>query len=356
MLVRQDQLAFLRGIAAAYVVVNHARAMFFVGGGRLIGHHPSVGNYLTVALLQLTAFGTEIVVLFFVLSGFAMAHSVSRSSSPSSFYLKRLIRIWPPYVAATLLAFGVGALIGVNVPLWHVIVYSDVATEATPQFWSLPYEVAFYAICPLALAGRRAVRWLACIAMAAAGVTLGLRGLALNPWPSFWPNLAGNELLFFAMGALAYHHFDRIPAVRPWGVSLVAAAAVMFAIGLRLWFGGPNMPGALAAAAATVLVLGNCPQRIPRWANLGSFSYSIYLYHFALLALLAWGLGKWGIDAAKIANPLAWTLAVPVVLCGCYVLYLVTEKPCNRLVATLRGRLPLQQQAQQLALPARRAA
>jgi len=340
MRIRQSQLDFLRGVAATYVVINHARGHFFIGGDKLIAAHPSALNYLIALALQATSLGAEMVILFFVLSGFAMAHSVSRSSSIPLFYTKRVIRIWPPYIAATLLAFAVGALIGVAVPLIRTLLYIEVATKVTPQFWSLPYEVVFYALCPFAVGRKRDLAWFAGVAAIGALATVAIHGIALNPWRSFFANFLGNEMLFFACGAAAYHYFERIPRVGPKTLAAVVAGAFVATIGFKGAFGGSNMLCNLSVIAATVLTIRNLPERIPAWMNLGAFSYSIYIYHFALMALLAWSVSRLGVDPMRITNPFAWMLVPPVIIAGCYLLYLFTERPCNRYLASLRRATP----------------
>ena len=340
MRVRQYQLDFLRGVAATYVLINHARGHFFIGGGKLLANHHGPLDYLTILLLQATSLGAEMVILFFVLSGFAMAHSVSRSSSIPRFYAKRVIRIWPPYIAATLLAFGVGLIIGTRLPLVQMLFYVGASTSLTPQFWSLPYEVLFYILCPLLVLGKRNVLWFALLAVMGTLATIVIKGLALNPWPSFFVNFLGNEMFFFACGALAYHYFDRIPVVRHWTLALALAAAFALTIVLKLAVGSSNILCNVVIIAATILTLKNIPEQLPRWANLGSFSYSIYIFHFALMALVAWIVSRFGVEPMKITNPFAWMLVPPIVLVGCYALYLVTEKPCNRIVASLRRPRP----------------
>jgi peptidoglycan/LPS O-acetylase OafA/YrhL len=336
--VRQYQLDFLRGVAATYVVINHSRGDFFMGGQRLLAHHhPGLRDYLTILLLQATSLGTEMVILFFVLSGFAMAHSVSRSSSVPMFYAKRVIRIWPPYIAATLLAFAIASIAGFDFPLLQVAFYLHPHTRVTAQFWSLPYEVVFYVLCPLVVAGRRNAMLFAIVALAGLLATVALRGVILNPWGSyFFLNFLGNEMFFFACGAMAYWHFDRIPIVSPRTLGLAVAGAFVLTAAVKFVIHDSNMLSCLVVIATTILALRNMPEKLPKWANLGSFSYSIYIYHFALLVLLSWGLSRFGIDSKAIRNPFIWMLVPPVLIGGCYLLYLVTEKPCNRIVASLR--------------------
>jgi peptidoglycan/LPS O-acetylase OafA/YrhL len=346
--VRQYQLDFLRGVAATYVVINHSRGDFFVGGQRLLAHHhPGILDYLTILLLQATSLGTEMVILFFVLSGFAMAHSVSRTSSVPMFYAKRVIRIWPPYLAATLLAFAVASIVGFQFPLLQVAFYVHPETRVTGQFWSLPYEVVFYALCPLVVAGRRNSTLFAILASLGLLLTVALKGLSLNPWGQhFFLNFFGNEMFFFACGAMAYWYFDRIPMVSHRTLGLVVAGAFVLTAVLkfvlsavfRLAIGDSNILCTLVVIAATILTLRNIPEKLPKWANFGSFSYSIYIYHFALIVLFSWSLSRFGIESTTIRNPFIWMLVPPPLIGCCYLLYLVTEKPCNRIVASLRKR------------------
>jgi peptidoglycan/LPS O-acetylase OafA/YrhL len=329
--VHQTQLDFLRGLAATYVLINHARGAFFIGGEKLLASSHSPLDYLSVAMLQLTSLGAEAVILFFVLSGFAMAHSIEHSGSAGQFYLRRIIRIWPPYVAATLFAALIAGVVGKPFNALAVAFYQNASTPVTPQFWSLPYEVAFYVLCPLILRGR--IAWLAAVSAAAAVATVIGAGPMLNPWSSFSLNFLGNELPLFLIGAAAYRHFDRIPLVTRWPFAGLAGAAFVAVAGLKLLLAGSNLLGNLIVAGMTVLAIRNLPDRAA--FNFGRFSYSIYLYSYALIALAAW-LVRPVIDASTIRDPFLWSLVVPPVLAICFLLYWLTERPCCVLLAKLR--------------------
>lgn len=331
--VRQEQLDFLRGIAATYVVINHVRGHFFVGGKALLAGHPSWTDYLAVAALQFTSFGQEMVILFFVLSGFAMAHSVQHSSSVQRFYLKRILRIWPPYIAAVVLAALVGLMIGAPINPWPMLFYVHASTPLTPQFWSLPYEVVFYALCPFVMLRRRWFFWVAALATIA---TLLSKGPLLNPWRAFPLDFLGNEMLLFAIGALAYRNYQHIPEVSRRALLLVVAIAVPVVWAFRYLSGDSNLVGDIIVTGVTVLAIRNLPDRIPKWANLGFFSYSIYIFHFALMAVLMWAFWRFGIDVRKATNPFLWPLAVPPILLGCFALYWATERISNGWVRSLR--------------------
>lgn len=331
MFVRQRQLDFLRGFAATYVVVNHARGALFVGGDKLLAVDRSPAAYLAVGALQLTSLGAEMVILFFVLSGFAMAHSIAHTSSVRRFYLRRLIRIWPPYIAATILAFLVARLVGGSFDLAKTLFYLDAPASTAPQFWSLPYEVAFYCLCPVILAPR--VSWLLPLAAVATFASLLIKGPLLNPWHVFPLDFFGCELILFAIGAWAYRNYERLPVVRLRYILPLLLAAVWAA---KMMLGGSNMVSTLLMALIAVLTIRNLPEHIPNWANFGRFSYSIYIYHYALLVLIVWLFSRHGINLSLSTNPVMWMLAVPPIVGACYLLYLVSERPCNLVVAGLR--------------------
>ena len=331
MFVRQRQLDFLRGFAATYVVVNHARGALFVGGDKLLAADRSPMAYLTVGALQVTSLGAEMVILFFVLSGFAMAHSIAHTSSVRRFYLRRMIRIWPPYIAATLLAFLVARVVGGPFDLGKTLVYLDAPASTAPQFWSLPYEVAFYCLCPIILSAR--VRWLLPFAAVATLASILMKGWLLNPWHFFPLDFLGCELILFAIGAWAYRNYERLPVVRLRYLLPLLFAAVWAA---KMMLGGSNMISTLLMALIAILTIRNLPEHIPNWANFGRFSYSIYIYHYALLVLGVWAFSNQGINLSQSSNPVLWMVAVPPIIGACYLLYLVSERPCNLLVASLR--------------------
>lgn len=338
--VTQQHLDFLRGAAAFFVVLFHARGAFFIGTREWLANDPSPLRYAGAAALQLTQFGIECVVLFFVLSGFAMAHSIKHSRSTRRFYLKRVIRIWPPYLAATMLGFIVGIVIhapdaGRN--LLALAFYVDPRSTTTPQFWSLPYEVVFYVLCPFILATAPRVRWLFAVSIVFALAYVVLVSPIINQ-SNFIVNFLGVTLFFFGCGALAYHQLHHVPRLRPRTLGAVAVVLLALTWTIRAFVGDVSFWSNLPIVALAVLAIRNVPPRLAalKSINFGYFSYSIYIFHYALIALLAWAVRQWGIEPRAITNPFVWMIAVPPVLACCWLLYLVTEKPCNRIVASLR--------------------
>ena len=306
--INQDKLDFLRGVAAFYVVLNHTRGSFWIGGKTLLAIDPTPLNYVMTILLQFTALGQEFVVLFFVLSGFAMRHSLTHSKSNGRFYLKRILRIWPPYIIAVMFALVCETMTSgsaVRNAFARMLVYVDVSTPMTPQFWSLPYEIVFYALCPLILTGSRRVLYLAAVAAIASVATLLLKGPLINPFDSFFANFVGNELLFFACGAIAYDNLHRIPSMTPKYVTILSICALIIALMAKIALGGSNMLSNIVMIVMTILI-----------------------YAFR----------QRGIDPLAIQNPFAWMTLIPIILGICFLMYVVSERWSNRLVARLRTR------------------
>lgn len=341
--INQDKLDFLRGVAAFYVVLNHTRGSFWIGGKTLLAIDPTPLNYVMTILLQFTALGQEFVVLFFVLSGFAMRHSLTHSKSNGRFYLKRILRIWPPYIIAVMFALVCETMTSgsaVRNAFARMLVYVDVSTPMTPQFWSLPYEIVFYALCPLILTGSRRVLYLAAVAAIASVATLLLKGPLINPFDSFFANFVGNELLFFACGAIAYDNLHRIPSMTPKYVTVLSICALIIALMAKIALGGSNMLSNIVMIVMTILLVRNLPDKITgmRWLNIGFFSYSIYIFHYAIIAVFIYAFRQRGIDPLAIQNPFAWMTLIPIILGICFLMYVVSERWSNRLVARLRTR------------------
>ncbi|ESW80508.1 acyltransferase [Mesorhizobium sp. C280B] len=354
-------LDFLRGIAAVYVVVNHTRGAFFRGGEKVIAEattaHLGIYDYVALSLLQLTSLGTEFVILFFCVSGVAMAHSISESTNVTRFYTKRIIRIWPSYAAAVVLA-GVACWVFTAISptntfsnncittfcsakaIGEMLIYAKTSTILTPQFWSLPYEVIFYAFCPILLTTRRrvtAVLGLSVVFTIAGGLVFGI---GLNPSSSIFVNFLICALFWFMCGAAAYHFIDRVPSLSPSTFYLVSVIALAAAFGLKKIVGGSNAFSSLVIVIFAVNCVRNIPPSLAsiKLLNWGFFSYSIYIFHYIFIAAISFILStSYGIEKTDIHNYFAWLAAIPPVLLACWILYYCVEKHCNDFLSRLRS-------------------
>lgn len=164
----------------------------------LIGHAADDGLYQGRYFLY--GLGHEAVMVFFVLSGLVIASTTVRQGrSLRSFTIARLARIYPVVIPAIILSFGLYGLAG-----WLGINDADWAQDPNYSFttlfgsllflneswnsgmilpwnfpyWSICYEVFYYALFACLVFGRGVWRWLFFIAFA---LVAGPRVLALAP-------------------------------------------------------------------------------------------------------------------------------------------------------------------------------
>ncbi|ASW00125.1 acyltransferase family protein [Paraburkholderia aromaticivorans] len=230
-----NSLTSLRFFAAAMVVVFHTRREFGYFG---------LADHLAL---------TQAVSLFFVLSGYILAHTHRTITSRSDlfiFYLKRFARIWPLHLAGAaaalwLIHFEGGSVRGedaiLNVLLLHAW-SSDITTyfSLNGVSWSLSDEAFFYAVFPL-LIWRVNATWvvkLAATVLVTAAMLLAFKnmGRPLMLWSAYISPIT--RLSEFMMGIAAYQLRGKLRSVIEggWrasaleiGTALIVASAIWVA-------------------------------------------------------------------------------------------------------------------------------
>lgn len=311
----------LRGLAAVSVVAAHCWLLAWHGDPHWRAHLP-----------ELPFNGGGGVDLFFVISGFIMVHATrhlhARVDRRWLFILRRLIRVVPLHwivTACCLIWFAwkgprpdatLAALSFVFVPfsadggLVHVV-------PINPPAWTLGFEMLFYALFALCLAGSaRATVMRTSLALA----VLVALGMALPAAAPAWAFAATRPLLleFIAGMALGLAHGAgwRLPG---WlGGALLAGGAVLLFWPFDQpghWQGwgriAPALPAAAAMVAGAVLADGGAvPGRVMQ--ALGDASYSLYLWHMLLLEVLrrAWLHAPWVPGAAYALAGFALAIAL----------------------------------------------
>tara|TARA_R110002124_G_scaffold9586_2_gene49199 strand:+ start:7893 stop:8963 length:1071 start_codon:yes stop_codon:yes gene_type:complete len=334
-------IQYLRGFAAMLVLASHALLYPIVEHNRDFGRLGWLG-----------------VILFFVISGFIMVAVTGEGRfSATGFLRRRFIRVVPMYWLATLLAAGLALLAP---QLFKTTVYDGTQLVLSLLFvpfhnaasggihplyklgWTLNYEIFFY-VCFALLAfmgmGARVV-WLTI-----AFVSLLVLGLIFQPqaaipqfYTSFMPLAfcAGAWLgLATVRGKLA-----KLPPYVVCAVAVVGLAALAegFAWDSALIEAGGAFAGFVVFASAVVLLgvwLEPALPRIGLLEHIGDASYSVYLSHIYVVAILC--------DLAfKVLNPanLASDYLVAVIAiiggtAGGWILYQHVERPLLRRVSAL---------------------
>ncbi len=362
-----DVLHSLRGFCAFYVVIYHAKYILWSGGQQYLTAFPrstwGLWEYGVFALDMLSSAGYEMVIFFFVLSGFFIRYAQLRKHRrPLDFYLNRIVRIYPPYLVAVLLSVLVLLGLAVMVPqvfnsqanrelnaalatAWQewqgmglgesmrtlfFLPIQKVYIGYNTVFWSLLPEALFYLCVPLAFRQVRAYYVLSLLAYLAGRVAPAyvLTQPVLNYLVTF--------NFYFALGVLLHDvivgtaWLDWIRRVPGWLLLLGTAllfGAILGLIVLKLKTGSTLLASLLAILSVSALLAGKVNPRnlVMRVLHqIGLFSFSLYLYHYPLLLLCYGGL-VWLTGKLFFYERYYW-LAVVLVTGVCYGLYWITER------------------------------
>jgi peptidoglycan/LPS O-acetylase OafA/YrhL len=292
-------LDLVRALAALAVLIGHAVQL---------GHYS--GPYPFTMLFQHNA-----VIVFFVLSGLVIAASVDRGGQTlASYAIARTSRILPVALPALAISLAVvlidqliaptplfgedGRGISASKVIFAVLFLSEswqTGFALNPPYWSLCYEVWFYALFAAAtfLDGWKRAVWLAVLAAIAGPNVLlllpvWLVGVAIARLPMARAVPAKLGAAFAAIGLASLFVVPMVthPLLRmligawPWkpAFSIYALSDILLALGIALGFVGLR---------ALTLDRGGWLQRVAapiRYA--ANMSFSLYLLHWPLLKLL----------------------------------------------------------------------
>jgi peptidoglycan/LPS O-acetylase OafA/YrhL len=286
-------------VASRWAILATLR--FFLASSVALGHfalfvHPDPTGLLGDGYLN----PGSAVFGFFILSGFSIAASVEREMS--GFYRRRIVRIWPLYLAT--IAFGLALQIlapngftlplGLHVPpatgmttLASLLMLQTVVAGPVPfvgQIWSLSPEWWHYMLAPLLKNVGNGVL--------AAWIALSLIAfLTINPPPGRGINVLTHGLPFLNLSWLWITGFlyYRIEGTAAGFFVLAAPSVFSLTVG--------HFTGATLFISIFVLLLSSEFRLSPRMVKVGNFlgdlSFPLYLFH-APAMILALRLGsKW---------------------------------------------------------------
>lgn len=351
---------FLRGLSALGIILYHVRVNLWAGWAAIRAAPASYSAFDRAASwlsVPLPFFGSA-VMLFFLVSGFCIHYPHAAEGRPlalRAYSGRRLLRIYPPYLAAVL--FGVF----VEAVLSHVYQQprSSTATmlkslfmvqnfglhagqmAANPSLWSLPVEVELYAAYPLFLwlLTRRGGRW--AMGMAAAVSLLAL-GLSFNGSVNALLNITNHFALYWIIWCAGAMLAEKVRKgqIAAWTPRMSLGMASLFLVAMLcslrhlpsgvidLAWAGFYFGVLYWGLAAAETMPSRVRQGMEKLAPLGLISYSLYLIHFPLFKLCgAVWVSHFG---TKPAN-----LLVPIGFCGmavllAYLVYLCIEAPSHR--------------------------
>jgi exopolysaccharide production protein ExoZ len=306
----QYNIQVLRAFAAYGVVGHHIIDSF---------HHLAIGRVSTYP-----QFGATGVNVFFVISGFIMALTTARETTPGQFLYHRIVRIVPIYWLLTALTLGLMAcgfaLFGNHqgVDLRQAVtsfafipdirLFSE--SPRPPALfvgWSLNFEMMFYAIFAAALMLRGDKRL-----VAAGGAVFALWIAHFFSSNDYIRWLGGDVVLGFALGILIWRAAPALPPLAAGlliPVSLVILASPDLAPQVVL----PACHDLVVTAGAGALVMavvglerGGRHVRKGFLTSQGDASYSLYLLHPFMLQLV----GKLAIWSGLNETPIGLCVVV----------------------------------------------
>jgi exopolysaccharide production protein ExoZ len=291
-------------------------------------------------------FGTGGVDLFFVLSGFLMWVISDDRTRPADFLIGRLQRIVPIYWIATILLFGM-ALAGLThraqpdwahflTSLFFIPYIGPGREEIWPLLlvgWTLNYEMFFYVVfAAVLLMARRVQAWVA----TAVFIALVLLGMFWEPTTVAMQFYTRPIILEFVAGIWLGVAWRRglLPSVTVSATLCLVGLATFLAAG----FSSAGLPRLIAFGVPSVLmilgVLGlEKAGRVPVWRvpeELGDASYSIYIWHNLIIAVLLR-------IVPDLPGPVAFGLFMAAGILGGVVAYRLLEKPIVDAFKARRG-------------------
>jgi peptidoglycan/LPS O-acetylase OafA/YrhL len=358
----------LRGLAALYVMVGHARWLLWEGYREGYLLHPEQYSILEKGLmyfLSLFRYGHEAVIFFFVISGFVIhlryAKKIAVEGDRSKFDWARFVgrrarRLYPPLVAALFITYLVDVLgksQGFNIyfqttpyPLINQNIQSDISPitllgnlaflmqtyvpfyGTNGPLWSLKFEWWFYMIYPIFWwVNRRSV-----------GLPLGLMVLLFaaatlsGPWPVKLFQEIFSAMLIWWLGAMAADSF--VGRLRiPWGGITAPASLIVAALLIpsnRYGFHDLGMGIIFTVMLMFCLTLQDRNIKLTllnRLKPLGDMSYTLYVMHFPLLVIMSGWLMKRSPDG-RLPRGFGWVLTgVAFTLLASFALHFLVERP-----------------------------
>ncbi len=334
---RFDHIQALRGVAALMVLAAHIKGAELDYGGE--------GALLPFSLYL----GVTGVDLFFLISGFVMAHvALDGDRGPSAaarFLFNRAARIYPVYWAVTLallvLYAGKQALFAEATPFPNPVetflLLPDEVFPLVPVGWTLVHELYFYLIVTFFVLQRK-IGVLTFLGLWAAVVAAAhLAGVAdTNPWT----RVAFSPLTFEFIGGAGIALLVRRGAAGLALPALIAGALIVLALSIFL---APALyPDAVADFSRRVLIFGppfalilygaaaleaKSGARAPKWLiSAGDASYSLYLVHVPVFLVVGKTLSLFLPDGA-FDNPVLIACYIAGSLAAAFAVHHWFEKP-----------------------------
>ena len=377
-ILKVDKLKLLhaiRGFASFYVVVYHSKFVLWCGGREYLQTHPKEGLSLLEKIIlgfnMMSVAGLQMVIVFFVLSGFFIAYSFDKHQQTyKDFFVNRAIRIYVPYIGSMIVGAAILYFIGYfNPGIYHISInrefnirlinaYHDFNFSNLIKnliflkdkeyigfnipYWSLLFEGLFYLIVPFWVTRPKFYFYFS-FALFIIGILFNIN--------SQYGNLCSfifSYNIYFAVGQFLYHNLNR---VTQWVASISYSKMILYLLCILLFgctiifdlYDRPieyaNITGGLFACSLIVLFLSFEFTDHPfllLLKKLGEVSFSLYLIHMPILILVYAIINHY--THTPVFYGFVYPIGVAVALLLSFPFYWYIEAPSVRWISSLKKR------------------
>ena len=372
---------WMRGIAALYVVIQHSRGYLYVDTARYEKNVlPKVQwrwwEWLNTIIIQHTNLGKEFVIVFFVLSGFCIMHSItSEQGGVAGFFKRRLVRVYPTYILGILWAIIVFLILRECAPvifnksaegypplsemfdafinlksLVLNIFYLPVNNYLTLQYWSLPLEVIFYLLIPVFARNFRLYTAFSILAFTVGCIWTGINYLDETKYDSLGITVRYifDYNIYFFIGCLFYKYRDfflsifKMDRMRCFVALLLIFLLSVFVKSYLFGQFSNKITGLLMVVFTYIMLMAGLKHQVRiKWLEwIGGFSYTLYVTHIATLFLIKLVLYRMGYTFYDIYLVYAWYIGIAIAVIVAWFLYFIAEYPTKQYLLRLRKNDP----------------
>jgi peptidoglycan/LPS O-acetylase OafA/YrhL len=270
-------------------------------------HSYDLSHYPDLSWIPRILSSEAAVKSFFVVSGLLIFMSYERSSSLSSYWSKRIRRIYPAYFTVVMLAalglafasskspaeyfsaewlkYVAANLVFLNFlqPNLPGVFEANRITAVNGALWTLKIEVLFYLSVPvLAFLFRRFSRFWTLVMgyLLSIGYAQFLSALAIQSGNDLFAELGRQlpgQLAYFLAGAFFYYY---LPVFEKYNAGFISAASAIL-VADRFY----SLPWLEPFALATMVAFFGLFFHLGNLGKYGDFSYGVYILHFPIIQL-----------------------------------------------------------------------
>jgi len=226
--------------------------------------------------------GQQGVVIFFVISGFILPYSLYKKSYQIKdffiFFLKRIIRVDPPYWCSIVLFFIFIplpiSLLNINSVFYHLMYIVPFIKNAhwfSDIYWTLSIEFQFYillGLCyPLLIKLKNYISVCIIISVGVLCLNYSRSGIIIG------------SLYQFGFGYLAFMAYVKIIEMKRFWVIIILFTTIII-------FSRSIISGVVPACAVLFILLYRNNNKVPVLNPIGDISYSLYLVHIPVSVIL----------------------------------------------------------------------